>query len=95
MKPNTRMDWLRRSSHEGPLAAQLSIYLGYVHYRILGATFAGLAFVSASFVMVVILELRIGYLVGCHGCRRFFYGMGAAVVGIMVISSYKLSEKIS
>ncbi|OQP60068.1 hypothetical protein A3860_34625 [Niastella vici] len=25
----------------GPLAAQLSIYLGYVHYRIIGATLAG------------------------------------------------------
>ena len=31
----------------GPLAAQLSIYIGYVHYRVLGATLAGLAFVSA------------------------------------------------
>ena len=29
----------------GPLAAQLGIYMGYVHYRILGATLAGLAFV--------------------------------------------------
>ena len=28
----------------GPLAAQLGIYMGYVHYRILGATLAGLAF---------------------------------------------------
>src|SRR5215216_5894851 len=39
----------------GPLAAQLGIYLGYVHYRILGATLAGLAFVLPSFIMVVIL----------------------------------------
>jgi chromate transporter len=29
----------------GPLAAQLMIYLGYVHYRNLGATLAGVAFV--------------------------------------------------
>src|SRR5436305_5192713 len=29
----------------GPLAAQLAIYLGYVHYRIAGATLVGLAFV--------------------------------------------------
>ena len=35
----------------GPLAAQLSIYLGYVHYRIKGATLCGLAFVIPSFVM--------------------------------------------
>jgi len=30
----------------GPLAAQLAIYLGYVHYRILGATLVGIAFVD-------------------------------------------------
>ena len=39
----------------GPLAAQLAIYLGYVHYRILGATLVGLAFVLPSFLMVVAL----------------------------------------
>src|SRR5205085_3863948 len=33
----------------GPLAAQLALYLGYVHYRIRGATLAGLAFVRPSF----------------------------------------------
>src|SRR5919201_314461 len=37
----------------GPLAAQLAIYLGYVHYGILGATLVGLAFVLPSFFMVV------------------------------------------
>ena len=30
----------------GPLAAQLSIYLGYVHYGVLGATLVGIAFVE-------------------------------------------------
>src|SRR5438105_9932395 len=39
----------------GPLAAQLAIYLGYVHYRVAGATLAGLAFVLPSFFMVVTL----------------------------------------
>ena len=33
----------------GPLAAQLAIYLGYVHYGILGATLVGFAFVIPSF----------------------------------------------
>src|SRR5882757_9217027 len=37
----------------GPLAAQLAIYLGYVHYRILGATLVGVSFVLPSFGMVV------------------------------------------
>src|ERR1700688_3488818 len=39
----------------GPLAAQLGIYMGYVHYRLLGATLAGIAFVFPSFLMVVAL----------------------------------------
>src|SRR5213075_1278736 len=36
-----------------PLAAQLAIYLGFVHYRVLGATLVGLAFVLPSFFMVI------------------------------------------
>src|SRR5882762_9213281 len=39
----------------GPLAAQLGIYLGFVHYRLRGATLAGIAFVLPSFLMVVAL----------------------------------------
>src|SRR5436853_5406288 len=39
----------------GPLAAQLAIYLGYVHYGVLGATLGGVAFVLPSFLMVIAL----------------------------------------
>src|SRR5258707_5656742 len=39
----------------GPLAAQLAMYLGYVHYGILGATLVGVAFVLPSFFMVLAL----------------------------------------
>src|SRR6478736_9441124 len=41
----------------GPLAAQLGIYLGFVHYRIIGATLCGLAFIIPSFIMVVVLGM--------------------------------------
>jgi len=37
----------------GPLAAQLAIYLSFVHYRVHGATVAGIAFVIPSFLMVI------------------------------------------
>src|SRR5437879_1488435 len=40
----------------GPMAAQLGIYLGYVHYGNLGATLAGTAFVLPSFLMAVTLR---------------------------------------
>src|ERR1700704_1605638 len=37
----------------GPLAAQLGIYLGFVHFKVWGATLAGIAFILPSFLMVV------------------------------------------
>jgi chromate transporter len=77
----------------GPLAAQLSIYLGYVHYRLLGATLAGVAFVLPSFFMVVVLGIAYKLFGGLPWMQAVFYGVGAAVVGIIVISSYRLTEK--
>jgi chromate transporter len=77
----------------GPLAAQLAIYLGYVHYRILGATVAGLAFVLPSFLIVLALGYAYVMAGGLPWMQAVFYGVGAAVIGIIAISSYKLSKK--
>src|SRR5258706_16444366 len=77
----------------GPLAAQLSIYLGYVHYRILGATLAGIAFVLPSFFMVVALGWAYARYGGITWMQAVFYGVGAAVIGIIAISAYKLTTK--
>jgi chromate transporter len=77
----------------GPLAAQLAIYIGYIHYKIVGATLAGLAFVIPSFFMV----LGIGYAYVAYGglpwMQAVFYGVGSAVIGIIAIGSYKLTTK--
>lgn len=77
----------------GPLAAQLAIYLGYVHYRVLGATLVGLAFVIPSFLMVVALGWAYVRFGGLSWMQAVFYGVGAAVVGIIVMSAKKLTEK--
>src|SRR6266404_1842894 len=77
----------------GPLAAQLAIYLGYVDYKIIGATLAGLAFVLPSFLMVVALGYVYVQFGGLPWMQSVFYGVGAAVIGIIAISSYKLSKK--
>lgn len=77
----------------GPLAAQLGIYLGYVHYRILGATLAGLAFVIPSFLIVVALGWAYVRFGGISWMQAAFYGVGAAVVGIIAMSAKKLTEK--
>jgi chromate transporter len=77
----------------GPLAAQLSIYIGYIHYRIIGATLAGLAFVLPSFIMVLGLGFAYTQLGGLPWMQAVFYGVGAAVIGIIAIGSYKLTRK--
>src|SRR3954454_22718304 len=77
----------------GPLAAQLGIYLGFVHYGVLGATLAGAAFVLPSFVMVLALGIAYKLFGGLPWMQAVFYGVGAAVVGIIAVSSYKLTEK--
>ena len=77
----------------GPLAAQLAIYLGYVHYRILGATLAGIAFVLPSFSMVVALGWLYVHFGGLLWMQSVFYGVGACVIGIIAMSAYKLTNK--
>lgn len=77
----------------GPLAAQLAIYLGYVHYRILGATLTGVAFVIPSFIMVVALGYAYVLYGGLPWMQAVFYGIGAAVIGIIAIGTYKLTKK--
>jgi chromate transporter len=73
--------------------AWVTIYLGYVHYRILGATLVGLAFVLPSFLMVVALGWAYVSFGGIPWMQAVFYGVGAAVVGIIAISAKKLTEK--
>jgi chromate transporter len=77
----------------GPLAAQLGIYLGFVHYRVLGATLAGICFVLPSFIMVVLIGIAYKLFGGLPWMQAVFYGVAAAVIGIITLSSYKLITK--
>src|SRR5262245_16863974 len=77
----------------GPLAAQLAIYLGYVHYGIVGATLVGTAFVLPSFLMVLALGWAYTKYGGLPWMQAVFYGVGASVIGIIAISAYKLTQK--
>jgi chromate transporter len=77
----------------GPLAAQLAMYLGYVHYRVIGATLVGVAFVIPSFLMVVALGWAYVRYGGLSWMQSVFYGVGAAVIGIIAMSAYKLTTK--
>jgi chromate transporter len=78
----------------GPLAAQLAIYLGYVHYGFIGASLVGIAFVLPSFLMVVTLGWAYMQYGGLTWMQAVFYGVGACVIGIIALSAYKLTVKI-
>jgi chromate transporter len=77
----------------GPLAAQLAIYLGFVHYRIAGATLVGVAFVLPSFLMVLAIGWAYIHYGGLPWMQSVFYGVGASVIGIIALSAYKLTLK--
>jgi chromate transporter len=77
----------------GPLAAQLSIYIGFVDYKVWGATLAGIAFVLPSFLMVLALGFAYTRYGGLPWMQALFYGIGAAVIGIIAVSTHKLSRK--
>jgi len=76
----------------GPLAAQCAIALAYFEHGLLGATLVGLAFVLPSFVMVVALSIAYVAFGGLWWMQALFYGIGAAVIGIIAIAAYKLSR---
>jgi chromate transporter len=77
----------------GPLAAQLAIYLGYVHYGLIGATLVGIAFVLPSFLMVLALGWAYKLYGGLPWMQAVFYGVGACVIGIIGVSAVKLTRK--
>jgi chromate transporter len=76
----------------GPLAAQLAIYLGYLRAGLLGATLVGVAFVLPSFLMVLALSAAYVRYGGLNWMQGMFYGVGAAVIGIIARSAYKLTR---
>ena len=79
----------------GPLAAQLAIAIGYFAHGVLGATLVGLAFVLPSFLMVLALSAAYVAYGGLWWMQAAFYGVSAAVIGIIAIASYKLARKVN
>jgi chromate transporter len=74
----------------GPLAAQLAMYLGWLHAGSLGATVIGIAFILPSFLMVLALAALYVHFGSLSWIQGMFYGIGAAVIAIIVRSAIKL-----
>lgn len=76
----------------GPLAAQLAMYLGYVRAGTLGATIVSVCFVIPSFLMVWAISVAYVRFGGLPWMQALFYGVGAAVIGIIARSAHKLTH---
>ena len=77
----------------GPLAAQLAIYLGFVHYSFIGASLVAVAFVLPSFLIVIAVGWAYVRFGGLPWMQAVFYGVGAAIIGIIAWSAYRLTRK--
>ena len=76
----------------GPLAAQLAMYLGYVRAGVMGASVVSLVFVLPSFLMVWAISAAYVQYGGLAWMQALFYGIGAAVIGIIARSAHKLTR---
>ena len=76
----------------GPLAAQLCFYLGFLRGGVAGAALSGAAFVLPSFVMVVGLGWAYVRFGGLAWMQAVFYGVGAAVIGLIARSAARLAR---
>src|SRR5436853_6739054 len=74
----------------GPLAAQLAMYLGWVRAGALGATLVGSAFILPSFLMALVLAALYVHFGSLPWIQGMFYGIGSAVIAIIVRSAIKL-----
>ena len=74
----------------GPLATQVAMYIGYIINGFTGATMVSFAFLLAPFLIVLLLSWLYVAYGGLPWLQPVFYGIGAAVVGIITKASYKL-----
>jgi chromate transporter len=74
----------------GPLAARLAMYIGWLRAGFIGTTLVGTAFVLPSFLMAVAVAALYIHLGSLPWIQGTFYGIGAAVIAIIVRSVIKL-----
>src|ERR1043165_2351804 len=92
--------WISRSDYQeglafaqlspGPLAAQLAMYIGWLHAGAMGTTLVGIAFILPSFLMAVVVAALYVHFGSLPWIQGMFYGIGAAVIAIIARSAIKL-----
>jgi chromate transporter len=76
----------------GPLAAQLALWIGFIHGGVLGATAGGIAFVLPPFLIVTSVAALYVAFEGLPLIRALFYGIGPAAIAIVALAAWKLAK---
>jgi chromate transporter len=97
-----RREWLDRDEFldgvalgqtmPGPLAAQVSMWVGYLRAGVLGALAVAGAFILPSFVLVLTVAVLYVHYQGLSVVQSLFYGIAPAVMAIIAIAAYKLAR---
>src|SRR3954454_13782842 len=77
----------------GPLAAQVAMWLGYLHAGARGAMAVAVPFVLPPFVIVTAVAIFYAKYQGLTWVHDVFLGVGPAVLAIIAIAAYKLARK--
>src|SRR6266508_4237185 len=76
----------------GPLAAQVVMWIGYLHACALGALATALPFVLPSFVLVLAVAVTYVQFKGLAVVQAVFYGVAPAVMAIIAFAAVKLAR---
>jgi chromate transporter len=79
-------------SMPGPLAIQVGIYISYLRGGFWGAWIGGWAFIFPNFVIVAALGALYVYLGDLKPVTAIFYGVGPAVIALILHSCYRLEK---
>ena len=76
----------------GPLAIQVGIFVSYLRGGFWGAWAGGWAFVLPNFLIVASLGALYVHWGGAHQIAAVFYGVGPAVIALILHSCYRLAK---
>lgn len=76
----------------GPLAAQLAMWLGYLHRGALGAAAVSVPFILPPFLIVTAVAVLYARYQGLTWVQDVFFGVGPAVLAIVAIAATKLAR---
>ncbi len=76
----------------GPLAAQVAMWVGYLRRGALGALGTAAAFITPSFVLVLVIGFLYVRFQGLPAVQSLFYGISPAVIAIVVLAAWKLAR---